>query len=162
MSNDDHLDAENKKQPNSLDTHAMKRNNLMEKRPGPTLFVIFNHTLTPAQEKDARESLGAAAIVLPPPGISRLWAEIPPAADSLADHLAPVTAWLGQEAGPEDYALIQGEFGATWLMVAEAFRLGLVPVYSTTRREAVEEHLPDGRVEIRHCFSHVRYRRYGA
>jgi hypothetical protein len=46
------------------------------------------------------------------------------------------------------------------LAVGEAIRLGLVPVYSTTSRQAVEEHLPDGRVEISHVFSHVRYRRY--
>ena len=34
------------------------------------------------------------------------------------------------------------------------------PPEDTTSRQAVEEHLPDGRVEISHVFSHVHYRRY--
>lgn len=42
----------------------------------------------------------------------------------------------------------------------EADALGLIPIYSTPRREMMEKHMPDGSVHIRHIFSHVRYRRY--
>lgn len=128
----------------------------------PTLFLLFSHTLTATQEADARLSLGVNRILEPPISIRMIWAQVPPDVDELTGYLAPVFSWLVREARPGDFALIQGEFGATWLAVVEAFRLGLVPVYSTTRREAMEEHLPDGRVEIRHTFSHVRYRRYGS
>jgi len=99
---------------------------------------------------------------LPPAEIRRLWAEIPPEADTLAGFLQPVLAWLASEARPGDYVLIQGEFGATWILVGEAFRHGCVPIYSTTRREATESHDADGWVELRHHFRHVRYRRYCA
>jgi hypothetical protein len=126
----------------------------------PTLFLLFNHTLTAAQEADARTSFGVGRIVLPPAEISRLWLEIPPDASELSIHLAAVFSWLAVCARPGDYVLVQGEFGATFLLVNEALRLGLIPVYSTTRREAVEEHSPDGRVRLQHTFSHVRYRRY--
>jgi hypothetical protein len=128
----------------------------------PALFLLFNHTLTAAQEADARTSFGVDRVVPPPAEISRFWLEIPPDAEELTAHLAPVFSWLAASARPGDYVLIQGEFGATFLLVNEAFRLGLIPVYSTTRREAVEEHTPDGRVHLRHTFSHVRYRRYGS
>lgn len=127
----------------------------------PALFLLFNHTLTETQEADARQNLGVAAIVLPPPEIRRLWGEVPPEADSLADHLAPICAWLAQESKPGDYILIQGEFGATWIMVNEAASIGLVPIYSTTKRMTEEVDLPGGEVDIRHRFVHVRYRRYG-
>jgi probable selenium-dependent hydroxylase accessory protein YqeC len=40
--------------------------------------------------------------------------------------------------------LIQGDFGACYHVVERAFRLGLVPLYSTTRRIAVEQHLEAG------------------
>ena len=128
----------------------------------PTLFLLFNHRLTAAQETDARASFGVDRIVEPPPEISRIWVEIPPDAEELTTHLAPVFAWLTACARLGDYVLIQGEFGATYLLVNKAFRLGLTPIYSTTRREAVEEHTPDGRVHLRHTFSHVRYRRYAS
>lgn len=130
------------------------------KNGSPALVLLFNHRLTEVQEDDARRSLGVGSIVEPPAGISVLWAQVPPDIDDLAGYLAPAFVWLRSVAGPGDFVLIQGEFGATCLAVQEAFRIGLVPVYSTTRREAVEIHLPDGRVEIRHVFAHIRYRKY--
>ena len=126
----------------------------------PSLLLLFNHTLAAIQESDARISLGVARIVAPPADIQTLWSQVPPDIDDLVPYLAPVFAWLVAAARPDDFVLVQGEFGATCLAVREAIRLGLVPVYSTTSRQAVEEHLPDGRVEISHVFSHVRYRRY--
>ncbi|MDP2105478.1 MAG: CRISPR-associated protein Csx20 [Desulfobulbaceae bacterium] len=127
----------------------------------PALFLLFNHRLTRVQETDARASLGIRQIVAPPEAVQHLWSAVPPEAESLGEYLAPVVAWLAAQARPGDFVLIQGEFGATCALVSEAFRLGLAPVYSTTRREAVEEHDADnGRVHIRHTFSHVRYRKY--
>lgn len=126
-----------------------------------TLILLFNHTLTTLQEADARASLGVDRIVLPPAAIQARWSGVPPEIDDLDDWLAPVFAWLAAEGRNGDYALIQGEFGATCLAVREAFRLDLVPIYSTTQREAVEEHTSDGRVHIHHTFAHVRFRRYG-
>lgn len=128
----------------------------------PRLLLLFNHRLTSVQEEDARHSLGVAAVGEPPMEISRLWAEVPPEVEDIAPHLEPVFRWLAGTAAAGDYVLIQGEFGATWLAVNRAFRLGLNPIYSTTRRQAVEEHLEDGSVRIRHTFAHVRYRRYSS
>ncbi len=126
----------------------------------PTLILLFNHTLTEMQAADARASLGVGRIIEPPEDIAMAWAQVPPELDDLTEYLAPVFAWLASVARPGDLVLIQGEFGATCLAAREACRRNLIPVYSTTRREAREEHLPDGRVEIRHVFAHVRYRRY--
>jgi len=125
------------------------------------LLVLFNHTLTAAQKADARASLGVAEIVLPPDGIRELWSQVPPDAESLRDYLAPVWKWLSERATPGDFVLVQGEFGATFLMVNFCLKRGLVPVYSTTARQAVEKRLPNGRVQIQHTFQHVRFRRYG-
>jgi hypothetical protein len=126
----------------------------------PKLIVLFNHTLTPAQEADARASLGVADIVLPPDEVRRLWARVPPAADSLRGYLAPVADWLDSAAAAGDFVLVQGEFGATFILVNHCLQRGYVPVYSTTGREAEEEHLADGSVAVRHRFAHVRFRRY--
>jgi len=123
-------------------------------------FPPLQPTLTAAQEEDAHASLGVACIIAPPDAIQTLWSQVPPDIGDLCPSLASVFVWLAEQAKPGDFVLIQGEFGATCLAVRKACRLGLIPVYSTTSRHAVEEHLPECRVEIRHVFSHVRYRSY--
>jgi hypothetical protein len=126
----------------------------------PTLLLLFNHQLTVSQDSDARASLGVERIVNPPPEISRIWAEIPPEAEEVGSFLAPVAHWMATASRPGDFVLIQGDFSATYLMVSKALRLNLIPISSTTRRQAMEEHMPDGSVHLRHIFTHVRYRRY--
>jgi len=128
----------------------------------PRLFVIFNHNLTAAQEQDIRANLGVREIIFPAAELQALWSQVPPGSETLRDYLAPLEQWLAMAAVPGDLVLVQGEFGAVFLLVRYCLDQGLVPVYSTTSREAAENHLPDGRVAMRHVFSHVRFRRYGA
>lgn len=85
----------------------------------------------------------------------------PAGSPGLADYLAPVRDWLAQTAQPGDYVLIQGDFGATYLMVRYALENGLIPVYATTRREAHETLQPDGSVRLTHTFRLQQFRRYG-
>ena len=68
---------------------------------------------------------------------------------------------LAANAKEKDFVLIQGDFGACYLMVNFALESGLVPVYSTTRREAVEEYGENGSIRITHHFRHVMFREYG-
>jgi hypothetical protein len=127
----------------------------------PRLFLLFNHRLGPQQAAQAREELGIAEIVSPPPELQVRWGQVPPELPGLQDYLAPLRDWLAQEALPGDYVLIQGDFGATCLMVRFAMERGLIPVYATTRREAQETVQPDGAVRLTHIFRHQRFRRYG-
>jgi hypothetical protein len=125
------------------------------------MFLLFNHRLTPAQESDAYASLGVECIVNLPADLKALWSNIPAELKEIYDYLEPLRKWLSSQARPGDYALIQGDFGACYLMVSHAFDLGLIPVYSTTCREVTERLLPDGKAELTHLFSHRIYRRYG-
>lgn len=126
-----------------------------------TMILLFNHTLTPDQERDAQTRLGVYRFMGPPKPIADLWAQIPPELESLSQYLTPVREWLQSVAAPGDVVLIQGDFGACCLMVRWAFGMGLAPVYSTTRREAVEKMGHDGSVQLIHRFRHVAYRHYG-
>ena len=47
------------------------------------------------------------------------------------------------------------------IIVGFATEIGLIPIYSTTRREALEEHGEAGSVKMTHRFEHQRFRRYG-
>ncbi len=127
----------------------------------PTLFLIFNHHFTPAQQIDARQQLGLEQIVNPPSELQRLWSQIPPELAKLIPYLEPLQTWLRSQAQPGDYVLIQGDFGATYLMVDFALQHNLIPIYATTSRQAMEEHLPDGSVKLVHRFQHQMFRRYG-
>lgn len=127
----------------------------------PRLLLLFNHTLTAMQEEDARKSLGVGEIILPPRHVNELWSQIPPDVGKLAALLAPINTWLDDAATVGDYVLIQGDFGACYIMVQYAVENDLIPVYSTTCRDAVEKHRADGTVEIVHAFRHVCFRRYG-
>lgn len=129
--------------------------------PMARLLLVFNHTLTQAQHDAALRELEMTEFVTPPPSLQQLWSSIPPDAGALLPLLDPLYAWLEDVGEAGDYILIQGDFGACFLLINQALRLGLVPIYSTTVRQAVEVHLDDGRVRMEHTFKHVRFRKYG-
>ena len=127
----------------------------------PDLLLLFNHTTTEVQRKDAVRQLGIERIIEPPPDIRATWFSLPPEEAALVPVLEPVVTWLDATASAGDYVLVQGDFGACWLLVNHCLNQGYIPVYSTTERHAVEEHLDDGTVRLVHRFQHVRFRKYG-
>jgi len=125
------------------------------------MFLVFSHKMTRDQIRDAELSLGVTTLVEMPDNLKELWRQISPLPAKINDLLEPLRQWLETAANPLDFVLIQGDFGATWLMVDFVFKQGLVPVYSITRREAGETVLPDGSVKMEHLFHHQQFRRYG-
>lgn len=125
------------------------------------IFLIFNHHFTKAQEFEAKTTLGIHQIVCLPENLRSLWSQIPPGLERIRDYLLPLAEWLETRTNSGDYILIQGDFGACYLMVRFAFDRGLIPIYSTTRREAVEETTEDGSIRMVHHFKHHSFRRYG-
>ncbi|MBF0259996.1 MAG: hypothetical protein HQK62_14410 [Desulfamplus sp.] len=125
-----------------------------------TLFLIFNHQITPEQKQDAEKTLGTSDVVDLPKRLKKLWSQIPADIESVEEYLSPIAEWLFFNAKQGDYVLIQGDFGAVYYMVNLAFDSGLVPLYSTTARDAVEVRGTDGSVRLTHTFRHVRFRKY--
>jgi D-arabinose 1-dehydrogenase-like Zn-dependent alcohol dehydrogenase len=125
------------------------------------MFLIFSHKMTGEQIEDAEQSLGVFNLVEMPDLLKDLWKQISPLEAEIKTVLEPLRQWLESVARPSDFVLIQGDFGATWLMVDFAFKQGLVPVYATTRRKAREIVQPDGSIKTEHIFQHQRFRRYG-
>jgi hypothetical protein len=126
------------------------------------MFLMFNHSLSKDQETDARHIWGTQLqFVELPRQLKALWAQIPADKEMLFDTLAPFRTWLEKASCPNDLVLIQGDFGATWLMVHYALNNNLLPVYSVTARQAREETAPDGTVKTTHLFKHRMFRIYG-
>lgn len=125
------------------------------------MVLCFSHILTSRQEKEAHRVLGVEKFIPLPLELQQLWQAIPPLLDRITDYLIPIRSWLGSGvANQGDYILIQGDPGATFLLVTWAFDLGFIPLYSTTDRQVHEEVDGDGRVLIQRSFFHETYRYY--
>ncbi len=127
-----------------------------------SLYLIFNHQITDIQRRDAIESLGVGQIIDMPAHLKDLWRNIPPDWPEIRSYILPVIEWLNREAVQGDFVLVQGDYGACYLLVQFAFEKGFIPIYSTTFREAVEEYLEDGSISLKHVFRHCIFRRYGS
>jgi hypothetical protein len=125
------------------------------------MILLFNHTLTQDQKDDARRSFGVEGFVTMPDDVRKIWGQIPPHLNGLHEYLEPVKRWLADIAKAGDYVLIQGDFGATYLLVNYAKELQLKAIYATTTREAVEQTQLDGSVKMQHVFKHRLFRKYG-
>ena len=127
--------------------------------PMPDLYLLFSHTLTKEQEIDAYESLGVDNIYYLPAELRDLWSQVPPHLPQVADYVQPIKNWLTKRVKKGDYLLVQGDFGAAFLIVAWAFSQKCHPLYATTKREVLESH-NDDEVHITRTFKHVRFRFY--
>lgn len=126
-----------------------------------SMHLLFSHQLTKRQQQSATVNYGVTCFSPPPENIQTVWSQIPPDAERLDPILLPVKTWLEQQAVKGDLVLIQGDFGATVLMVNHALSLELIPVYATTQRQARDKILSDGRIETYHVFEFKRFRVYG-
>lgn len=120
------------------------------------MFVLISHPLTKAQRKDAMNRWGVEKFI----GMDTAWwSNIPADAEKVNEFLAETKRQLADEAKEGDILFVQGDYGATCLMVQYAYAQGLVPVYATTKREAAEKVVGDT-VTTTRVFRHVRFRKY--
>jgi len=124
------------------------------------MLLLFNHALTPKQQLDASTVLGVTEIVPLPQDLQRIWTSVPATLTALGDWIAPVKEWVMDCAQAGDYVLVEGDFGATYLMVSFSLEHGLIPICSTTERTATEERQEDGSIKVRR-FRHRYFREYG-
>ena len=126
-----------------------------------TLYLLFNHRLTTEQIEDAEKSLGVTDIRYIPERLQKVWSNIPPNKElNLEKHLQPIIDYLENIDSPNEYILIQGDFGAVHFMVKQAFYLGFIPIYATTERKTIEEKLTDNTIITKRIFKHVCFRKY--
>ena len=123
-----------------------------------SIFLLFSHKLTKKQIADL-ESVGIEKIVYLPKELQILWSNVPPDSVVISKYLQPVVEWLSNLAKKDDWVLIQGDFGAVFYMVDFCFNNDLIPVYSTTKRMAIEK-IEDGRLVKISEFEHIIFRRY--
>lgn len=116
--------------------------------------------MTEDQITDAKNNLKVDEFIYLPSDLQMLWENIPSTNSSLFDFLAPFRKFIEENSKPNDYVLVQGDFGAVYLMVKFAFLMNLIPLYSTTERDYSEKKRRDNKVELKHVFKHEMFRKY--
>ena len=125
----------------------------------PNLHLFFSHRLTEEQIIDAKENLKVEEFVYLPKDLQQLFSNVPPELEDLGEYVRPFVKYLLKNAKVGDYILLQGDFGLVYRLVEVAKSLGLIPVYATTKRVAIEKNIDGKSVKISE-FRHIRFRRY--
>ena len=102
------------------------------------MILLFSHELTKAQIDDAQLNLNVCNFIYLPQELQTIWSNIPPEINCLNDYLPKINKFLKENSEQDDYVLIQGDFGATYLMINYSKSLGLIPIYSTNKRKVKE------------------------
>ncbi len=124
------------------------------------MLLLFSHKLTDEQLKDANDSLGVEEFISLPKELMQIWSNIPPDRKSIRGTLQPIFEFMRKNLKKNDYVLIQGDFGAVFIMVESAFSLELIPVYATTERRMVEAQISENEVRTERIFKHKQFRKY--
>ncbi len=123
------------------------------------MLLLFSHKLTQDQINEAKNKLQVQEFVNLPENLQSIWSNIPPELDTLDEYLEDIIIWIKNNSTNSDLALVEGDFGATYLVVNFCKKIGVTPLYATTAREVVEEHI-DNKVILKRKFKHIKFRRY--
>jgi len=123
-----------------------------------TMHLFFSHKLTKEQIDDAKK-MGVKEFIYLPKDLQKLFSNVPPELESLDEYKKPFEEYLLKNAKKGDFVLLQGDFGLVCSLVGFSKKLGLIPVYATTKSVAVERIIEGRTVKISEVH-HIRFRRY--
>ncbi|MGJ0303598.1 CRISPR-associated protein Csx20 [Aliarcobacter cryaerophilus] len=123
------------------------------------MFLLFSHKLTQIQKDDAVATFGIDEFVYLPKNLQEVFSNVPSNLDRLNNYLEDIKKYLKENSSKDDIVLIQGDFGATFILVNFAKSLSLKPVYATTKR-VVQEYLEEDKFIKKSIFEHERFREY--
>ncbi|MBP6282020.1 MAG: hypothetical protein KA384_08235 [Leptotrichiaceae bacterium] len=100
------------------------------------IILLFSHKLTDSQIKDIKRKLQCKEILYLPEKIQSIFSNV--TSDNREFVINELKVYLSKNADKGDYILIQGEFGVSYKMINYSKEIGLIPVYSSTKRETIE------------------------
>lgn len=123
------------------------------------LFLFFSHSLTNEQIVDVKNSLNISEFVNLPDDLQGAFSQVPAefGETELLNYAKPFFEFLDKNAKKGDFALIQGDFGLTFLLVNFCLENGIIPLYATTKRDV----LVDENGVKKSIFKHIKFRKYG-
>jgi hypothetical protein len=123
------------------------------------IHLLFNHKLTSEQENDALKTLQVTDFIYLNDELQKIWSNVPSNEANLKNYLDKITEYVKKNVQKDDIVLVQGDFGATYMMVDLVRSLDGKAVYATTKRSVVE--VMDGDKVIKQSvFRHEMFREY--
>ncbi len=123
------------------------------------VILLFSHTLSDEQISEAKLNYDVEEFMYLPKNLQNLWSSIEPELETISEVLTPLKNFLIQNSEKDDLVLVQGDFGAVFIMVDFCFKHNLVPIYATTQR-VVKEYEQDNRLVKKSIFTFGRFRKY--
>jgi len=124
------------------------------------LGIILSHKLIDKQINDAKKTLGICDFIYLPSDLQLLWSNIPPDLPVIKDYLYNIFRWIEVTFSKGDVIIVQGDFGAVYLVVCFCKIKGFKVVYSTTKRNVIENQNSDGTINTTRRFEHILFREY--
>lgn len=100
------------------------------------IILLFSHKLTDAQIKDIKRKLQCKEILYLPKKIQTVFSNV--TSNNREFIINELKVYLSKNANKGDYILVQGEFGVSYKMINYSKEIGLIPIYSSTKRETIE------------------------
>lgn len=120
-------------------------------------YPIINHELTDRQVEEIRRA--GYEIVVIPQEIKELWRQVD---IPVSKHITPIIEYIKENVDSNDAVLVQGHFGATYLVVNEVKRLGAKAIYAHSVRDNKREtSLSQEKREKLSVFEHIGFVEYG-
>lgn len=123
------------------------------------MILLFSHILNQQQIDDAKNSLHVSEFISMPQDLQKIWSNLDADLETIATSLEPIKIFLQKNSNKGDVVLIQGDFGASYMMVSFAKELRLIPVYATTKR-TISEIIENEKTVKKSVFEHRRFREY--
>lgn len=119
------------------------------------VFALFSHTVLEDQKKELKERYSCEEVVYLPKELQVLWSNV----EVDSNHSEKFSKFLEENSTKEDLVIIQGEWGLVYKMINFAKKIGLIPIYSFSRRVSTEK-VENGTVVKTSCFKHIEYKEY--
>jgi hypothetical protein len=123
------------------------------------MILIISHSLTGEQIKKASEKLGVNEFINLSEKLQIKWSNVPPNLNKLNNYLSDIKEWIEKISRKGDYIFVQGEFGATYIIINYSFAKKLIPIYATTKR-VNKEKVISNKVINEKIFEHIKFRKY--
>lgn len=123
------------------------------------MFLFFSHKLTEEQIISAKKDLNCNEFIYLPEDLQKLWSNIS-AYEQNYKYLEKFKEFILKNYNENDYILIQGEWGYTYQLVNFCKGIKIIPIFSTTERNATETINKDGSISKKSIFKHVLYKKY--
>jgi len=124
------------------------------------MILLFSHTLSDIQKHEAITQLHVEEFIYLSAELQTIWSDIAPDIKDINAQLEPIKRFISLHVSSNDIALIQGDFGATYMMVNFCKNRDIECFYSTTKR-VLSEYQNDEYQRVKESiFEHRRFRKY--